>query len=339
MREKDKSITVREIARNLFMIRLASRLPAIKFPVNLYFFAGEDGLLWDAGYGGELPRERIRRALDTIRQKMAERGEKCKVSKILISHAHIDHFSGLAGLRKITGAKILLTANQARKIENKAAFRNAWRGKRTDIRGSLPFFHFYLNLIHFRLEEWLYGMSWMPDPDEIIPESGMLRAGSRILRYFPIPGHADDHLALYDASEGLLFSGDHLLHRTTWLGPPLSNIDSYEKSIEHLLALTSLQKILPAHGPPLENPLLQLEKTLQYSRSRTDKLCRTLAGAGEKGLSFYELILSLYPAASIVHRLSAQGWILLTLQMLVERGRVGIRPQRGQKTFFLKDKP
>lgn len=337
-KENDKATEFEEIAKNLFVIRLASRIPAIKLPVNLYFFAGEDGLLWDAGYGGELAMAKMKRILEAIRKKMAERGEKCAVKRILVSHAHLDHFSGLSGLKKLTGAKVLLTANQAKKIKDYPSFKNAWRGKPEDIWGRLPFIYHYLDRIVFKLEEWFYGISFLPEPDEIIPETGVLRAGSRILQYFPIPGHADDHLALYDAAEGLLLAGDHVMHRTTWLGAPLGDIEAYEKSLIRLKELNPLKRILPAHGSPIEDPLPHLEKTLERSGKRRGKIRRILEKAGGKGLSYFEIIGEAYPKASVFYRLSAHGWVIASLQALLKNGEIGLRYKRGQQFFSKKPK-
>lgn len=326
---------IREVAKDLFKIQIPSKLKRIKPEVNLYFFAAEDGLLWDAGYGSELSLHVAERTLDAIRKLMKERGQPCRVDRILLSHSHADHFSGLKGLREITGAKVLLTAGQASNIKSRAEYLRAWRDARDAIEPQTPFSVFTANLFFRGFQDWLFGVQWMPDPDKIIPESGNLRVGNRILHYFPIPGHADDHLALYSAPEGILLAGDHVLRRITpWVGPPRSDIFDYEKSLEQMLALSPLSMILPAHGPPIKEPVPHLKAALRHSHARTNKVCRLVKKSGPQGICFNDLVRRIYPKASMLLRLSAKGWILLTLRMLMDDGCIGVRHEKGKQIFF-----
>ncbi|MDL2286261.1 MBL fold metallo-hydrolase [Desulfococcaceae bacterium OttesenSCG-928-F15] len=326
---------IKEVAPNLFRIQVPSKLKKIKPEVNLYFFAAEDGILWDAGYGGELSMHVVERDLAAIQKIMAERGQKCRVTRILLSHGHADHFSGLKGLRELTGAKVLLTATQAANVKNRSEYLRAWREPKDAMEPETPFSIFLANLFFRGLQDWLFGVNWMPDPDEIIPESGNLRVGGRILHYFPIPGHADDHIALYSAPEGILLSGDHVLRRITpWIGPPRSDIDEYEASLEHLLALTDLKIILPAHGSSITDPYPHLRAALRHSHARTNKICRLVTRAGHKGISFYGIVMRVYPKSSFLLWLSARGWILLTLRMLIKDGCIGVRREKGRQIFF-----
>lgn len=326
---------IKEVARNLFRIQVPSRLKKIKPEVNLYFFAAEDGILWDAGYGAELSLHIVKRDLALIEKIMAERGQKCRVSRILLSHGHHDHFSGLKGLREMTGAKILLTARQAANIRNRADYLKRLQEPKDAITPRTPFFLFVVNLFFRGFQRLLFNVHWLSDPDEIIPESGNLRVGDRILHYFSIPGHSDDHLALYSAPEGILLAGDHVLQRITpWLGPPRSSVEDYENSLEFLLTLSNLKTILPAHGSPIKDPIPHMKAALRHSHARTNKICRLITKAGYKGVSFYGIVKRFYPESSALVWLLARGWILLTLRMLVEDGCIAVRNEKGKPLFF-----
>lgn len=339
MRKKENKARIREVAKNIFEIRLGSWISAIKIPVNLYFFAGEDGFLWDSGYGDASASKKVYEAIEAIRKTMVERGEKCELKRLFVSHAHMDHFSGLAGLRELTGAKVVLTASQACKIKDRNAFLNLWRGNPRAVPEKLPFYYYYMNHLYSTLERLLFNLRFLRDPDEIIPESGILRAGSRIFRYFPIPGHANDHLALYDAQEGLLFTGDHVFKHATWMGPPLCSIADYEKSLEKMMALNSLKEIFTSHGPSIKNPVEQMEKTLKSSRNKRKKVLAVLEAAGDKGLPFYEILLKTWPKASVFYRLSGHGWVYLSLEELLKEGKIEVRFEKGQRIFFKRNLP
>lgn len=334
-RNEKEGNMIKEVAKNLFRIQVSSKLKNMKPDVNLYFFAAEDGIIWDAGYGGGLSLHMVKRDLRAIRKIMADRGEKCEVTRILLSHGHADHFSGMKGLREMTGAKVLLTELQAANIKSRSDYMRAWRDPRGAVTPQTPYHIFAANLFFFEFQRLIFGVHWMPDPDEIIPESGDLRVGDRILHYFPIPGHANDHLALYSAPEGILLSGDHVLRRITpWIGPPRSDIDDYEESLERLLALPDLKLIMPAHGPSITDPVPHLKAALRHSHTRTNKVCRLVTKAGHKGITFYGIIRRIYPGASMLLKLSARGWVLLTLRMLLQDGCIDVRHERGKQVFF-----
>ncbi|WP_179953435.1 MBL fold metallo-hydrolase [Desulfobotulus mexicanus] len=324
-----------EIEKNLFRILVPSRIPLLKPPVNLYFFAYQDGLLWDAGYGTRNDIKTVMKALEIISQIMESRGESCQVSRILVSHGHGDHFAGLYKLRHLTGAKILLTSATAKKISSAEAYRKAWQ-ENTGFPQPRP--PALLGLI-FPVIEWIqektFGMQWVNEPDEIIAESGVLQAGNRLLSYFPIPGHSDDHLALYDAAAGFLFSGDQVLRTITpWLGPPKGSINDYEISLKKLQRLKNLKIIFPAHGSPIEEPQKHLDHALAHSRKRTLKVSKEIQNAGDNGISFYPLLKKIYPKASSVTRISAEGWVLLTLHMLMDEKKIRTKNKAGKWYFY-----
>ncbi|TWI65792.1 glyoxylase-like metal-dependent hydrolase (beta-lactamase superfamily II) [Desulfobotulus alkaliphilus] len=328
-----------EIEKNLFRILISSPIPLLKPPVNLYFFAGQDGLLWDAGYGSRSDIKKVMKALETISQIMDRRGESCRVSRILVSHGHGDHFAGLYHLRRLTGAKILLTSAMAKKIHSAEAYRKAWQ-KSTGFPQPRPP---ALTGLVFPLIEWVqektFGMHWINNPDEIIAESGVLQAGNRRLSWFPIPGHSDDHLGLYDGTSGFLFSGDQVLRTITpWLGPPGGSIKAYETSLKKLGRLKNLKKIFPAHGSPIEEPQKHLNQALAHSRKRTRKVSQEILNAGNHGISFYRLLKKLYPKTSAVTRISAEGWVLLTLHMLMEEKKIRAEKNKGKWQFFTMEK-
>ena len=170
-----------EVEKNLFRIRVQSRFPILKPPVNLYLFAGEDGLLWDAGYGGRADIRSVAGDLQRIASRMEARGDLCRITRILISHGHGDHFAGLSALRRITQARVLLTGKTAARSASRAAYRKSWEENPNMLRPHAPALVRMLRPLLEWIQDHLFGMQWMTDPDMEIPESGTLRAGGRIL--------------------------------------------------------------------------------------------------------------------------------------------------------------
>jgi len=84
------------------------------------------------------------------------------------------------------------------------------------------------------------------------------------------PGHTREHLAFLHPDSGTLFPGDLLLGQgdTTWVGSYPGSVSDYLHSLDRLGGL-GLRRLLPAHGPPLEDPA---EAIARFRRHRLDRI-------------------------------------------------------------------
>jgi glyoxylase-like metal-dependent hydrolase (beta-lactamase superfamily II) len=88
---------------------------------------------------------------------------------------------------------------------------------------------------------------WLHDGDKI-------DLGGRILEVRAAPGHTPDSIALLDADNGLLFTGDTYYPGPIFLYRPETDLDAYVASVKKLSALPHLQLLLPAHNVPVADP-------------------------------------------------------------------------------------
>ena len=89
---------------------------------------------------------------------------------------------------------------------------------------------------------------WLHDGDTI-------DLGGRTLKVIATPGHTPDAIALLDAKNGLLFTGDSFYLGPIYLYRPETDLDAYVASIKRLAALAPhLQLLLPAHNTPVADP-------------------------------------------------------------------------------------
>ncbi|MCD2189597.1 MBL fold metallo-hydrolase [Actinomycetospora soli] len=161
---------------------------------NAFVVEGDDGpTLVDVGWAS---------APAVITAALAELGHRpSAVRRIVVTHAHPDHVRGLATMRELTGAEVLIH-------DADAAWLRAGRvpaGGRSGVVGStldrLPF------------------MRWTAvTPDRTVTGDEVIgRTGLRVVH---TPGHTAGHIALHHEPSGALLVGDAAFHlRGLGLGP------------------------------------------------------------------------------------------------------------------------
>lgn len=164
--------------------------------------------------------------------------KQLKVTKIVVTHAHIDHIAGAQKLKSVTGAPILY--NQL----------------------DLPL----VTLMDVQAG-WL-GMA-TPDvqpPDEDLADGLKVRFGSHVAEALFTPGHTQGSTCLHLASESLLLAGDTLFAGTVGRTDlPGGNARLLIASIhDRLLTLPDATVVVAGHGQSTligtereRNPFLQ----------------------------------------------------------------------------------
>ena len=95
---------MKEISPGIFLIKEKGSIKLRKPPVNIYIIAGEqDGLIFDAGYGDKKTIKYVIEEIEKIKALYASQNKNFKLTKVLSSHMHPDHFAGLYLLRKHLG--------------------------------------------------------------------------------------------------------------------------------------------------------------------------------------------------------------------------------------------
>ena len=193
-------------------------------PVNAYVLDDRESsvIAVDSGLPGW-----GRRVLSLV----ASIGRKAEdLSRILITHADIDHVGGLKSLVAAAGAEVFASAEAARYIR---------------ARRSPPHIGFSM-IVPVAIMNLLFGRR--------IPVARELADGDRLevlggLRVISTPGHTPDHLCFFLEREGLLFAGDlfrnvaglELFPRNAW------NREAMKASLRKVASLNP-RLICPGHG-------------------------------------------------------------------------------------------
>lgn len=151
-----------------------------------------------------------------------------KVQSIWITHAHFDHFGGLADL--LSGLN--LSEEEDFFVGLHPKDQNLWKVKGGAIMFGVP-------------------MKSVPKPEHAFKEGEMLSIGKYQFQVHHTPGHSPGHVVFHCQSEGILFSGDLIfmqgIGRTDLLGGSYSTLmDSIQK---HVLPLPDDTRIYSGHGP------------------------------------------------------------------------------------------
>ncbi|MFX1386606.1 MAG: MBL fold metallo-hydrolase [Promethearchaeota archaeon] len=332
---------MKEVYPNIFLIKEKGAFGAIKPPENIYVLAGSDGIIYDAGYGTRRAVRHLIKELNEIEQYYKDKNKEFKITRILVSHCHPDHFSGLKRIRKALGLKIVLTKKSAEMIKDKKSFIKTYETDayedylRIRKKTSRKIFNFLRNIGLKIFYHRIFGVSYVNDPEEIIENDTDFLINGEIWKIFPSPGHAIDHISLYNEERGILFSGDNILRSiTTWLGPPNCDVAEYIKSIEAIQELPKLKLILGAHGSPIENPKERIVKILSHRKEREKQVLDIIYDHSEKGISPKEIIRAIYPDNSRFFHQVARGWVVLTIKLLENKNLIRRQDTKKKILFF-----
>ncbi len=294
-------------------------------PVNVYLLEDSGGgvMMFDAGLGSP-------EAEAALEQGFARAGRRFdEVTRIVLSHGHVDHFGAALTVLERAGRPIPVLAHAA-DVSKLAATGRRW----SDL---LPAYAAYLAKLGV--------------PTELLPAAErMVRVGEKLSRRVPevtplepghvfhlkylapevlhMPGHTPGLLCLHDRRHQLLFSADHLLEKISpnpliELGPDgregaFRPLLAYLDSVRRVRAL-DLDLVLPGHGPPFGRHRDVIDGLLRFYEKRQATILRTLARGS---LTVYEVMRALFPWAGQDELFLVISETIANLEVMEARGDV-----------------
>lgn len=265
--------------------------------LNAYLIRGTHRhLLIDAGFNRSECRDAIHEALSRLGTSMDD-------TDLFFTHVHSDH-TGLAGALQRQTTTIYTGNYTARSFtEDRMIF---WELYPEIISQSgLP----PIDVTHH--PGYTYMSDPLPYPEKLkVVSNGMsLSIGRYTFRCIETPGHAPDHICLYDDEKALLFAGDHILgtitpNNTIW-SPPWGikedALGDYFRSLD-IIEQLPVELTLVAHRFPIVDVKPRIEGLRQHHRRRLDSVLTILDSAPEKGMNGAEV------AARMQWDLSEKRW-------------------------------
>ncbi len=183
--------------------------------------------------------------LGRVRDQAAAAGQR--ISRILLTHGHLDHSAGAARLGALTGAPVLAADPALR------------RGP---------------------------GARGPGGPDSALGPGDVLTEAGCELRVVASPGHTADSVCLLLPADGALLTGDTVLGRGTTVIAGDGSLADYLATLDRLRALADEQQLstlLPGHGPLLADPAGVLDFYIAHRRERLAEIRAALAAGDRTG--------------------------------------------------------
>jgi glyoxylase-like metal-dependent hydrolase (beta-lactamase superfamily II) len=265
-------------------VEIATGIHQIKVPIpdnplgnlNCYLIEGKSGwLMVDTGWYTPDAFSSLEAGLKSLGLILTD------IATIIVTHVHPDHF-GLAGRIKHLSPKTELLTHrwESDLIESRyikfselqdkmAAFLQRHGVPQTGLSAlrsaSMPALRFVMVTL----------------PDRVLYGGEIITAGIYDLEVIWTPGHSPGHICLYEPQNQLLFSGDHILPKTS---PNVSyHVQSGDNPLgDYTNALSKLQnlpvtKVLPAHEDIFTDLRGRIEQMMNHHNKRKTEIQQTIA--------------------------------------------------------------
>jgi glyoxylase-like metal-dependent hydrolase (beta-lactamase superfamily II) len=265
-----------EVAPGVFRIPLPLPDDGLR-AVNVYAVTDHEHVVMiDGGWALEASEEALAQSLDKVGYGLGD------ISQFLVTHAHRDHYTQAAAVRRRFGSRISLGEHERPSVAEIAP--GPPLGEMTQLRmlTAAGADHLARSL---RAVAWEGPdrTNWEP-PDNWLSSGTRIDVGDRILEAMHTPGHTRGHLVFYDAAANVLFAGDHVLpHITPSIGfervPAKSPLADYLASLRLMRDMPDAV-LLPAHGPTMSSVHKRVDQLLAHHEERLDaSLVALQAGA------------------------------------------------------------
>ena len=252
------------------------------------------------------------------------------LQRIVITHAHPDHYGLVGLLQERSGATVYLPEREIARVRDRQMLFEV--GKLL-VQAGMP-----LDLLFKMDQERKKGPRAGLQHDEVVPvhdgDVFDFKGGLRLVTHY-MPGHTGGHVVYLEETSRTLFAGDQLLPETSpnpLLEPSLDepgerrrSLEEYLASLERMLEM-DLHLVYPGHGDPVSDPSALIRRTIEHHVKRKAEVAALL---GAEGKTPYELASEMYPDTDGYESFLAVSEVVAHLDLVVSDGGAEITEKDG----------
>jgi glyoxylase-like metal-dependent hydrolase (beta-lactamase superfamily II) len=312
--------------------RIVMPTPYAVGPVNAYLVMAEPLTLVDAGINTPEAAEAFRAGLAEASVALED------IQRVLITHAHPDHYGLVHLLQDISHAPVYFPAKEIARVRDRQML---FEVGRLLVEAGMP-----LDLLFKMDQQRKDGPKPGIKHDEVIPLNDgdtfpFERDGAPFeLTALHMPGHTGGHMVFIEPESKTLFAGDQLLPDVSpnpLIEPSLDSPGERRRSLkEYLHSLERMGEMdlalaYPGHGAPIADPPALITSTMEHHLKRKVEVAGCL---GDKGRTPYDLSRELYPHVTGYDIFLAVSEVVAHLDLVAEDGDAHIEERDGV-TFYL----
>lgn len=288
-------------------------------PVNAYLIQADPLTLVDAGINTPQAKNALMLGLQEVDVSPES------IRRILITHAHPDHYGLVGFLQDRSGATVYFPRREIARVRDRQML---FEVGRLLVEAGMP-----LELL-FKMDQQRKRDPYRPgiDHDVVVPiEEGEVFSfdtdgGAFELITLHMPGHTGGHVVFHEPDSGTLFAGDQLLPEVSpnpLLEPSVDepgerrrSLKEYLGSLERMDTL-ALDLAYPGHGAPVADPHALIRSTIEHHLKRKAEVANFL---GPEGKTVFEISSEIYPQVRGYDVFLAVSEVVAHLDLVVEDG-------------------
>lgn len=191
------------------------------------------------------------------------------IETCIVTHSHYEHYGLLKRIKQECNARIF--AHPAMLTSASIDFNEVlYSIQELFIANGMP-----ITTVDKFLKLYRDIMKETPKPliDEVVHDRGYISTNPGKLRIIWTPGHAKDHVCIYDEAARIMFTGDHVISKVTpqigltYIAQSENPLKVYQQSLKELLNY-DVEISFPGHNQTIENTHLRILEILKHHKSR-----------------------------------------------------------------------